>query len=223
MSGSRKLRGSAAPGRGPGALRVGLVVDGGPETSRVVGALTAEGIDVRRLSAPEVDGLRPGELDVLVVAGQDPAARNGSLAPLVDHLATTSVVLVWPSPRRAAVEAALEAGARGVVAAEEVERTVGPTVVAAAAGQVAVPADCVRPEARPLLSAREKQVLAMVVLGFSNLDIANRLFIAETTVKSHLSSVYRKLGVSSRQEATALILADGGLGLGILTLERAPA
>ena len=64
----------------------------------------------------------------------------------------------------------------------------------------------------------------MVVLGFTNLEIATKLFVAETTVKSHLSSAYRKLGVRSRYQATSMIL-DGqqGLGLGILSISDNPA
>jgi DNA-binding NarL/FixJ family response regulator len=63
----------------------------------------------------------------------------------------------------------------------------------------------------------------MVVLGFTNLEIANKLHVAETTVKSHLSSAYGKLGVRSRQEATARILDPSqGLGLGIISLAPEP-
>jgi ATP/maltotriose-dependent transcriptional regulator MalT len=70
----------------------------------------------------------------------------------------------------------------------------------------------------PILSGREKQVLSLVVLGFSNLEIASTLHVTEATVKSHLSSAYRKLGVRSRNQATDLILSDQRLGLGILSL-----
>ena len=73
--------------------------------------------------------------------------------------------------------------------------------------------------ARPVLSPREKQILAMVVMGFPNREIANRLFLAETTIKSHLSSAFVKLGVRSRHEATSLILdSANGLGTGILAI-----
>jgi DNA-binding CsgD family transcriptional regulator len=69
------------------------------------------------------------------------------------------------------------------------------------------------------LSMREKQILGMVVMGFTNADIAAELFVAESTVKSHLSSAYTKLGVSSRREATTLILdPTQGLGPGIFAI-----
>jgi DNA-binding NarL/FixJ family response regulator len=76
--------------------------------------------------------------------------------------------------------------------------------------------------ARPALSYRERQILGLVVLGFTNGDIAGRLHLAESTVKSHLSSAFAKLGVSSRREAAAMISdADGGLGPGILAISVA--
>ena len=135
------------------------------------------------------------------------------------------IVVVSGSGGRRAVHDALNAGASGFVADADVEVRLAPTVRAVQAGQVVVPAEFREAVAGPLLSPREKQVLSMVVLGFANLEIANRLFLAESTVKSHLSSAYRKLGVRSRQEATALILnSSEGLGLGILSLseDRAP-
>jgi len=70
---------------------------------------------------------------------------------------------------------------------------------------------------------REKQVLGLVVMGYMNCQIAERLFLAQSTVKSHLSSAFGKLGVRSRNEAADLILNhERGLGLGVLALESEP-
>jgi DNA-binding NarL/FixJ family response regulator len=66
------------------------------------------------------------------------------------------------------------------------------------------------------LTSREKQILTLVVAGLTNSQIASELFLAESTVKSHLSSAFAKLGVSSRSEAVAVILdPERGPGLGI--------
>jgi DNA-binding NarL/FixJ family response regulator len=74
-----------------------------------------------------------------------------------------------------------------------------------------------------VLSSREKQVLGLVVMGYMNSQIAAQLFLAESTVKSHLSSAFDKLGVRSRHEAVARILdPQGGLGVGILTVGGEP-
>jgi DNA-binding NarL/FixJ family response regulator len=53
-----------------------------------------------------------------------------------------------------------------------------------------------------ILTDRELTILKLVAEGLSNLDIANRLFVTEQTVKFHLSNIYRKLGVGNRTEAT---------------------
>jgi DNA-binding NarL/FixJ family response regulator len=72
------------------------------------------------------------------------------------------------------------------------------------------------------LSIREKQVLSMLVMGFTNAEIAAKLFLAESTVKSHLSSAYTKLGVRSRKDAATMILDPvAGLAPGILTITAA--
>jgi LuxR family maltose regulon positive regulatory protein len=63
-----------------------------------------------------------------------------------------------------------------------------------------------RPAAQPLiepLSERELEVLSLVAEGLSNRDVGRRLHVAESTVKSHLNSVYGKLGVRNRTQATA--------------------
>jgi DNA-binding NarL/FixJ family response regulator len=74
---------------------------------------------------------------------------------------------------------------------------------------------------RPPLTPREKQVLALVVMGYTNREIADQLVLAESTVKSHLFSAFRRLGVRSRSEAVALITDPArGLGSGILTIAR---
>jgi ATP/maltotriose-dependent transcriptional regulator MalT len=88
-------------------------------------------------------------------------------------------------------------------------------------GQVCVPREHWRQVEPAALSAREKQVLGLVVMGCMNSEIAERLFLAESTVKSHLSSVFGKLGVRSRNEAVDLITRrDPKLGLGIPGLDQ---
>ncbi len=59
------------------------------------------------------------------------------------------------------------------------------------------------------LSDRERQVLQLIVAGFSNADIAERLFLAEGTVRNYTSAIFRKLGVSDRTQAAVLALRHG--------------
>ena len=59
------------------------------------------------------------------------------------------------------------------------------------------------------LSPRELSILDALESGGSNREIADRLFVAEQTVKFHLTNIYRKLGVSSRTEAVHYAYANG--------------
>ncbi len=65
------------------------------------------------------------------------------------------------------------------------------------------------PGARHGLTQRESEILSLVVTGLSNRGIAAKLVIGEETVKTHLSSVYRKLGVRDRTSAAAMALREG--------------
>jgi DNA-binding NarL/FixJ family response regulator len=51
------------------------------------------------------------------------------------------------------------------------------------------------------LSFRQGEILEMVVEGLSNAQIAERLYLSESTIKQHLGAVYKELGVSNRTEA----------------------
>lgn len=58
------------------------------------------------------------------------------------------------------------------------------------------------------ITARESEVLALLVQGMTNRTIAHALYIGEQTVKSHVRRIYAKLGVHSRAEATARALTS---------------
>jgi len=105
----------------------------------------------------------------------------------------------------------------GAVMAVDIEHTLRPTLAAVAVGQCVVPRAIRQIVDRPPLSPRERQILAMIVLDFSNAEIARKLFVSESNVKNHLSSAFQKLGVKSRSAAAELILdRESGLGPGIL-------
>jgi DNA-binding NarL/FixJ family response regulator len=65
------------------------------------------------------------------------------------------------------------------------------------------------PGARQGLTQRESEILSFMVSGLSNRAIAVRLVIGDETVKSHLRSMYRKLGVGDRTGAVAAALREG--------------
>jgi DNA-binding NarL/FixJ family response regulator len=59
------------------------------------------------------------------------------------------------------------------------------------------------------LSQRESEVLELMVQGNSNRAIAARLVLGEETIKTHVRSIYRKLGVTDRAQAVAYVLREG--------------
>lgn len=59
------------------------------------------------------------------------------------------------------------------------------------------------------LTDRENQVLALLVRGAQNKEIAAQLDISERTVKAHLASIFNRLGVNSRTEAVAVAMKNG--------------
>ncbi len=58
------------------------------------------------------------------------------------------------------------------------------------------------------LSVREREVLALTAQGLSNKDVAQQLAVSVHGVKFHLATIYRKLGVGNRTEATAVYLTS---------------
>jgi DNA-binding NarL/FixJ family response regulator len=105
---------------------------------------------------------------------------------------------------------AIEAGATGYLLKDVPRDELIRAVHAAAAGHSALApsvasrlVDRVRTPESSLLSPRELQVLALVADGATNRDAGARLHLSEATVKTHLLSVYSKLGVGDRAAAVA--------------------
>jgi len=118
---------------------------------------------------------------------------------------------------------ALAAGAQGYLlkdaTPDELGRAVRSLMQGGAALEPAVAARLLERmsegEADEELSARELEVLRLLVAGASNKAIAARLNLSENTVKSHISHIFGKLGVQSRAEAVAVALQRG-----VVPLER---
>ncbi|MFF3931724.1 response regulator [Streptomyces hirsutus] len=114
---------------------------------------------------------------------------------------------------------AIEAGATGYLLKDAPREELFAAVRAAAEGRTVLsPAvasrlvSAVRTPAAEPLSAREREVLALVARGTSNREIARELFISEATVKTHLTHLYAKLGVRDRAAAVAVAYERGILG-----------
>jgi DNA-binding NarL/FixJ family response regulator len=194
------------------SVRVRLLHDDGGLWSR---ALAALGDEVEVLGddggdGDQVIGVVTWKRATRAEVAQLAALRETHAGPLVAILAEL------PSTRGSR---AVAARVEGSVLAADLERSLLATLRAVAVGQCVVPRSVRQLVDRPPLSARERQILAMVVLDYSNAEIARKLVVTESNVKGHLTSAFKKIGVSSRAAAVELILdAESGLGLGILRI-----
>ncbi len=105
--------------------------------------------------------------------------------------------------------AAIEAGARGYLLKDALPAELLDAARRAAAGEVVLPAHLASKmysrmrEPRVTLTPREYDVLSAIRDGLSNREIGERLFLAPTTVKTHVARLFTTLGVSSRTAALA--------------------
>jgi DNA-binding NarL/FixJ family response regulator len=205
---------AAALGLEPG-FAVVLAADG--DDAGLAGSLERGGYRVTVAASLDDVGSSTPEL-VVVRCGRLSGRTFRTLRELRGRLEASAIVLCSPSRAGTGVDEALAAGADAVVQAGELEDLLFVAVGAARHGYVLRPrAPAAANVARPF-SARERQALSMVTLGFSNREIAQTLHLSESTVKSHLSSSFAKLGVRTRAEATARILADRGAAAGVLAI-----
>jgi DNA-binding NarL/FixJ family response regulator len=138
---------------------------------------------------------------------------------IVAALPDTRVVIFTSFSDRERILAAVDAGAIGYLTKDAEPDDLHRGLLAAARGEsplaphVASALISARAESRPLdgLTDREREVLVQVAQGRTNRQIARALGIAEKTVKAHLTSAFRRIGVSDRTQA-ALWARAAGLG-----------
>lgn len=191
----------------------------GRGSSRIRHALASDGVQVIaavRTSAKLEQHASDADAVVVQLPDRDPAAHVAEVRVVVPGLPIVTLTDTLTTRR---LRALLGAGADAVVLDGDVSRALGPAIRSACVGQLSIPGSLRQTQETPVLSTREKQVLGLVVLGLSNSEIAAKLHLSQSTVKSHLSSSFAKLGVRSRSQAAALILdPTTGLGTGILTI-----
>jgi two-component system, NarL family, response regulator DegU len=129
------------------------------------------------------------------------------------------VVVLTASEHPADALDALRAGARAVVWKRFALETLMEALQVVMDGHVWLPPAlqaeittlALRPAHEPL-SAREREIVRLVALGLRNAEVAQRLAIAEATVKTHLNNIFQKLSIRDRVELTRHAIRMGWVG-----------
>jgi DNA-binding NarL/FixJ family response regulator len=167
-----------------------------------------------------VDRARALRPDVVLMDLEMPALDGiDATRRIVAELPGTAVLVLTSFSDRARIVGALEAGACGYLLKDVDAAQVAEAIRAAARGESPLDPRAARtildaraaPDPLAGLSAREREVLDLLVEGLPNKLIARRLEISEKTVKSHLTRVFRQLGVTDRTQA-ALWAERNGVG-----------
>jgi NarL family two-component system response regulator LiaR len=146
----------------------------------------------------------------LVMPGMDGVQATRAIR---ERFPDIKVIALTSFPEDRLVQDVLEAGALSYllknVGADELARAIraareGRSTLAPEAAQVLIQRATHSRSPGHDLSPREKEVLALMVQGLSNPDIADRLVVGRSTIKFHVSSILGKLGVQSRTEAVAM-------------------
>ena len=148
----------------------------------------------------------------IMMPGMDGVAATRAIR---QQFPQAQVIALTSFKEEAMIQGVLQAGAIGYllkdVSAEELAQAIraahiGRATLSPEVTQTLVHAASQPPVPGEDLTAREKEVLALLVNGSSNIEIAEKLVVSASTVKSHVSSILSKLGVSSRTEAVALAI-----------------
>ncbi|MBK0331615.1 response regulator transcription factor [Brachybacterium sp. MASK1Z-5] len=187
----------------------------------------ADGIDV--LGEAE-DGARAVALaeelapDVVLMDLRMPGMGGAeATAALARSAPEVRVLVLTTFADDASIDAALRAGAAGYLTKDAGREEMVAAIRAAAEGgtpldsRIAGRVVAGLPEARPTsvrerfpgLTAREAEVLELMADGATNPEIAQRLFLGVSTVKSHVNAIFAKLGVTERREAVAVAKGSG--------------
>jgi DNA-binding NarL/FixJ family response regulator len=165
-----------------------------------------------------IDGVRP---DLVLLDLRLAEARGLDLLPrLVAKATAPRVLIVTAFPDEPVIADAIRLGAKGVVSKDATRDTLLSAVRAVVNGRLWLPPDLTEKvitaltQSAPasladrvaLLTARERDIVGLVGEGFKNRQIADRLGVAEKTIKGHLTNVFLKLGVQDRLELALLAI-----------------
>lgn len=196
-------------------LRI-LIVDDHPIVREGLGAVVRRSTDLE-LVGEAGDGVQAVEVyrrlrpDVVLMDLRLPRKDGLEAAKeILEEDPQANILLLTTFEEEGLARRALQAGARGVLLKDASPDELLTAIRAAAAGTVTLdPALTGELLQKPLLSEREREILGLIALGYSNKEVARALYLTENTVKTHLSNLFQKLGVHDRAEAVAEGLKRG--------------
>jgi DNA-binding NarL/FixJ family response regulator len=201
-------RGHRAHAKAPYVSALIVIAERAPLRREIAAVLAAAGARHEAVARPEaVAEYAVDATTILIIACDvDLPAEMTALRRLRRDNREPAIVVVSPRSTATAVRRTLEAGADALVFEPEIPVALAASIRAVESGQSVVPRRLRAGVERPNLSHRERQVLTLVCDGHTNAEIAEALFLAESTIKSHMASIFTKLGVHSRKEAGAVFL-----------------
>jgi DNA-binding NarL/FixJ family response regulator len=146
------------------------------------------------LRMPDMDGLEATEL-------------------LLERVPGTAVLIFTAYGERSLLQRGLESGARGYILKEAPHETLVRAIEKVATGETYVDPGLMaefvsgRGQAE-ILTPREREILQLLADGMSNADVAEKLFISQETVKSHVRHILAKLEADTRTQAVAIALRE---------------
>jgi DNA-binding NarL/FixJ family response regulator len=207
-----------------------LVADDHPLTREALASLLEHhGFDVVGQASDGAEAIElAGKLhpDLVLLDLTMPGIDGLTALPLIKEAAPdTEVVVLTASGTEGNLLAAIKAGAAGYLLKSESPERIAEFLHGVAQGEAALSGAVARSllervreggrmggvpdDIAGLLSAREVEVLLLLDEHLSTEEIATRLYISEHTVRSHVKSLLRKLGVSSRREALERLAGAG--------------
>ncbi|RJP51080.1 MAG: DNA-binding response regulator [Anaerolineaceae bacterium] len=151
----------------------------------------------------------------MVMPVMDGAATTRAIRQKFPHV---QIIALTSFKEGKIIKSALEAGAIGYLLKDVTADDLAWAIRAAHAGRTTLSPEVAQslveianqPPAPGLdLTEREREVLSLMIEGLNNTQIAGRLTVSPSTIKSHVSNILSKLGVTSRTEAVSLALRNG--------------
>lgn len=159
-----------------------------------------------------LDTLESETVDIAIIGWALPDMTGGDLLAELKRRGNTARTIVYTGESAQSVlRRTIKAGAWGFMSKSDEPEVLLETISSVSHGRVSFPyvdMEAARNDPLDVLTVRERELLAALAAGWTNLQIAARIGISRNTVKYHLKNLYDKLDVNNRAMAVALYMAN---------------